>query len=318
MQIVQDEREITICVDAVRRLAPAAILEIGSLYGGTLGLWLGTGARHVVSVDLDHSQLRRDELARLTGPGQSLHLVQGPSDDPETIARLDALMRSIGVTQFDVAYIDGAHHYAGVKLDFATCLPRTSKAIIFNDPVLDEVGTFVAELTRTQPGWATALVVNPNRGMPSVPGRYAGTSNYVAETGAGNFIVMLDPRHADVIADVRAHVAAELAPTDPAFEPTRAYFHRRGLTGSPEYAAYWNGLYPAWGRLARFLFRDAWMLYERSRSEQQAGRLEASLRAARLARAARERWKYHVLKRCVLTATGGAVRKLVRKGETEG
>jgi len=200
-----------------------------------------------------------------------------------------------------------------VKLDFATCLPRTSKAIIFNDPVLNEVRTFVDELARAQSGWETVLVVNPNRGLPSVPGRYAGASDYVAETGAGNFIVLLDPGYADVVDDVRKRVAAELVPADPAFEPTRSYFHRRGLTGSPEYAAYWNGLRPTWGPMARFLFRDAWAFYERSRTEERAGHLEASLRAARQARAARAAWKYHLLKRCALAATGGKVRRLVRR-----
>lgn len=312
MQIVQDELEITICVEAMKRLAPTAIVEIGSLWGGTLGLWLKTGARHVVSIDMDHSQLHREALERITAPGQELHLVEGRSDRPETIERLDALMRTIGVARFDVAYIDGAHHYEGVKLDFATCLPRTSKAIILNDPVLNDVRVFVDELARSHHGWDTALVVNPNRSLPSVPGGYHRSSGYVAETGAGNFIVMLDPRHRDVMDDVRARIARELAPLDPAFEPTRLYFHQRGLAQSPEYAAYWNGLYPSWGASARLLFGDAWILYERSREEQRAGHLEASLRSARQAAHARARWKYHLLKRLVLAASGGVVRRLVR------
>jgi predicted O-methyltransferase YrrM len=312
MQIVQDEREITICVEAVKRLAPTAILEIGSFQGGTLGLWLQTGARHVVSIDVDHSQLHREELERIKVPGQALHLVEGRSGHPETIERLDALMKAIGVARFDVAYIDGAHHYEGVKLDFATCLPRTSKAIILNDPVLNDVRVFVDELSRAHHGWDTALVVNPNRSLPSVPGAYHGTSDYVAETGAGNFIVMLDPRHRDVMDDVRDRVARELAPLDPAFEPTRLYFHRRGLAHSPEYAAYWNGLYPRWGAATRLLFKDAWSLYERSREEQRVGHLEASLRSARQAARARAQWKYHLLKRIVLAVSGGALRRVVR------
>src|SRR5688500_2958027 len=110
MQVVQDEVEITICFEAVKRLAPTAILEIGSLQGGTLAFWLTTGARHVVSIDMDHSPRHRDELERIKAPGQALHLVEGRSDRPETIARLDALMKAIGVARFDVTYIDGAHH----------------------------------------------------------------------------------------------------------------------------------------------------------------------------------------------------------------
>jgi hypothetical protein len=313
MHVVQDELEITICFDAVRRLEPTAILEIGSLQGGTLAFWLRAGARHVVSIDMDHGQLKRDELEKIRAPGQTLHLVEGRSDRPETIARLDALMQAIGVARFDVAYIDGAHHYEGVKLDFGTCLPRTSKAIILNDPVLTDVRTFVDELARASHGWSTALVVNPNRRLPSIPGAYAGASDYVAETGAGNFIVLLDPRYRDVIEDVRTRAARELAPRDPDFEPTRTYFHRRGLSQSPEYAAYWRGLYPRWDAFSRFLFRDAWTLYERSKVEQEAGQLEASLRLARQAAGARARWKYHLLKRAALAATGGAIRKVVRR-----
>lgn len=312
MQVIQDELEITICFEAVKRLDPVAILEIGSAQGGTLAFWLKTGARHVVSIDVDHSQLHCEELERIRAPGQDLHLVEGGSDRPETIQRLDALMEAIGVTRFDVAYIDGAHHYAGVKLDFATCLPRTSKAIILNDPVLNEVRVFVDELSRASHGWTTAFVVNPNRSLPSVPGAYARPSDYVAETGAGNFIVMLDPRYGDVMDYVRDRTARELTPLDPAFEPTRTYFHRRGLTQSPEYAAYWNGLYPRWSAFSRFVLKDAWMLYERSKEEQQAGRLEASLRSARQATRARARWKYHLLKRLALAASGGALRRVVR------
>jgi hypothetical protein len=259
----------------------------------------------VVSIDVDHGQLHREELERIKAPGQELHLVEGRSDSPGTIRRLDALMTAIGVSRFDIAYIDGAHHYAGVKLDFATCLPRTSTAIILNDPVLNDVGIFVDELSRAHHEWPSVLVVNPNRRLPCVRTCH---HEYAAETGGGNFIVLLDPRYRHVLDDVRRRVAQELAPRDPAFAPTRVYFHRRGMAQSSEYAAYWSGLYPRWGAFARFVFNDAWRLYERSRQEQEAGDLEASLRSARLAARARAQWRRHLLKRLVIAAAGGALR----------
>jgi hypothetical protein len=312
MDVIQDELEITICFEAVKRLAPLAIVEIGSAKGGTLAFWLKTGARHVVSIDVDHSPLRLDELERMRAPGQELHLIEGASNRPATIQRLDALMKTIGVSRFDVAYVDGAHHYEGVKLDFATCLPRTAKAIIFNDPLLEDVGIFIEELSRANHDWATAVVVNPNRRLPSVPGAPAYTSPYMVETGGGNVIVLLDPRYGDVLDYVRNRVSRELTPIDPAFEPTRVYFHQRGMTQSPQYAAYWTGLYPSWGPVPRFVFKDAWSLYDRSKEEQRAGRLEAALRFARQADRARARWKYHLLKRLALAAAGGTLRRLVR------
>ena len=81
MKILQDEREIDICREVVRRLQPRAILEIGSASGGTLWEWLKLGIPHVVSVDVNHDQLNRTELeAVLKGPADGW-------DETEHLAR---------------------------------------------------------------------------------------------------------------------------------------------------------------------------------------------------------------------------------------
>ena len=298
MQMLQDEREIAMCADTVRQLTPFAILEIGSAAGGTLAQWLRTGATHVVSIDADHNQLDRNALEQVRQPDQQLHLITGRSDDPTTIVQLDVLMARLGVTQFDVSYIDGAHTYSMVKLDFATCCPRTSKAVILNDPVMVDVAVFVGELSRIYPAWATASIVNPNRRLPCA-GTHTCGSDYLAETGGGNYVLLLDERYRAVLENLRARIATELVPVEPDFQPTRSYFHRRGLARSTEYAAYWMGAYPTWGPARRWLFADAWACYERSRYAQALGDLEASRRLLQQARRARQRWHVGLLRRAV-------------------
>ena len=289
MQIVQDELEIDICSDAVKRLHPVSILEIGSQYGGTLGFWLKTGARHVISVDVDHSQLDRASLEAIRSEDQEVHLVTGNSRDPALIAQLDEKMKELSISQFDVAFIDGAHDYLSVKNDFATCLPRTSKLLIFNDPVLVEVGEFIAELTKASNGWKTVNVVNPNRRLPC-PGVHTCGSDYLAETGGGNFLLFLSHDTEDVFCYARSRVERELAPRDPAFRPHRSYFHQRGLSQSAEYAAYWASLYPKWAFRDSRLFAPSVAFYRLSYEEQMRGRLERSLKLIREADKARRYW----------------------------
>jgi precorrin-6B methylase 2 len=249
MQVLQDELEIHICFDAVKTLEPFSILEIGSANGGTLAFWLRTGAAHVVSIDADHSRLEWSELNAATKPGQQLHLVTGRSEDPSTIERLDRVMNANGIGRFDVAFIDGGHDYRSVKLDFMTCLARTAKVIILNDSTFAEVRMFLDELARVSSGWQMVSVVNPNRRLPCA-GPHTCGSDFLVETGGGNCVVVLDPRHSSVLDYTRSRVEKELKPMDDDFEPTRRYFHERGLKGSPAYAAYWAGRDPGWERVS--------------------------------------------------------------------
>ena len=290
MVIIQDEREIEICRDVVAQLKAQAILEIGSASGGTLSEWLKAGARHLVSIDMDHGQLDRAALERLAGPGQSLHLITGDSGDPRTILRLDELMRQLGIGAFDAAYIDGGHSYEMVKRDFATCLPRTSTLLMFNDPVLVEVGQFIDELRRSaHPQWRFVTVINPNRRLPCA-GEHTCGSAYIGETGCGNVLLFLTAQTRDIAVSVEDRVRRELAPQDPTFQPTRAYFHQRGLAQSPAYAAYWAGLYPGWGLKGHRVFRESAAWYRRSYEEQMNGRLELSLALVKKAERSRRLW----------------------------
>ena len=296
MKMLQDELEIGICSETVRRLQPKAVLEIGSEKGGTLSVWLKLGVPHVVSLDVNHSQLDRQGLEAVRAPHQTLTLITGDSRQPETIARLDATMKELGIEQFDMSYIDGAHDYLSVKADFATCLTRTSALVIVNDPVLLQVGQFLDELTRARhTTWKWLNVINPNRRLPSA-GTHTCGSDYLAETGGGNFLLFVSDRVDAAYQYARDRVARELVPSDPAFQPTRSYFHQRGIRESPEYAAYWSGLYPAWGLKGHWRFGEAVSWYRRSYEEQMRGEIEQSLRLARIAERARRRWIVSFLK----------------------
>jgi len=296
MQIIQDELEISITAEAVRRLKPYAIFEIGSANGGTIACWLRAGATHVVSLDHDHSKLEWSALEQVKGRDQHIHLVTGRSEDPDTIRDLDQTMKKINVEKFDVAYIDGGHSYMWVKCDFATCLPRVSKAIVLNDPVIVDVGLFVSEILRTQYGAQAVSIVNPNRRLPC-GGQHTCGSDYLAETGGGNCFVLLDSQFNDVLDFVRTQVEDKLSPKEKDFEPTRSYFHQRGLALSPEYEKYWSNLYPQYGRFYRWLYADAMQLYRESYAEQKRGRIEESLYLIKQAKRVERRWHYDLMKR---------------------
>ena len=296
MKILQDELEISITAEAVRRLKPYAIFEIGSANGGTVARWLRAGATHVVSLDADHSKLEWSELEQVKSDDQHIHLITGRSEDPDTIRRLDQTMEKINVERFDVAYIDGGHSYMWVKCDFVTCLPRVSKAIILNDPVMVDVGVFVSEILRTQYGAQAVSIVNPNRRLPCA-GQHTCDSDYLAETGGGNCFVLLDSQFNDVLDFIRTRVENELVPKEKHFEPTRSYFHQRGLAESPEYEQYWSNLYPQYGRFHRWLYADAMRLYRESYSEQMRGRIEESLHLIKQAKRMQRRWHYDLIKR---------------------
>jgi len=298
IDVIQDELEFSICLDAVRRLKPSAILEIGSASGGTLALWLETGVRHLVSVDVSRASLKWDDLQKKASADQEIHLVTGSSLVAETVQRLDAVMDAAGIKKFDVAFIDGAHTYQAVKIDLATCLPRTSRLIILNDPVLFEVGQVCNEITRADPPWRMINVINPNRRLPCASAHTCGSS-YLGETGVGNVLMFLGggQDEDESFNHVARRVEEELSPEDPSFEPTRTWFHQRGLSQSPEYAAYWKGLFPENLDEDSVLFRDEIRLFRIARDLQQVGKLEESLSCIRRAKRARKDWALLLLKR---------------------
>ena len=123
---------------------PRFVVEIGSLYGGTLWYWLQLSDAAVASVDLVPPEpIRTDVLAaRALWPSWSprLSIIEGDSHDPQTSA---AVTRQRNI---DLLFIDGDHTYGGVRADFDLWSPlvRPGGLIAFHDTVVNG--------TRDEPG----------------------------------------------------------------------------------------------------------------------------------------------------------------------
>jgi predicted O-methyltransferase YrrM len=138
--VYQDENELNQLRANVRRLKAERILEIGSLYGGTLFAWMqdAPGSR-IVSVDTGvqvfdgrHEEI---EAARQRWPewaeaaGCELIQIRTDSRDGATIQQV----RENG--PFDFIFVDGGHTYEVALSDFENYWPmlREGGVLAFHD-----------------------------------------------------------------------------------------------------------------------------------------------------------------------------------------
>jgi predicted O-methyltransferase YrrM len=124
----QDTDEINRLIEIYRGLAPKRVLEIGSLYGGTLYNWMRySHGSVVVSVDLvvayyDH---RFGDITRARGDWQNwartfnCQLIDLAGD-----SRSERIIDKVSeYAPFDFAFIDGDHTLDGIRADFAHYFP---------------------------------------------------------------------------------------------------------------------------------------------------------------------------------------------------
>jgi predicted O-methyltransferase YrrM len=99
-----------------RRAEPHRVLEIGTAAGGTLYHWLQNAqyGAHVVSVDLDMTQITQERADGWRPKGVTCHLIQGDSAAPWT----HQAVREHG--PYDWVFIDGCHEYVPSRQDFDT------------------------------------------------------------------------------------------------------------------------------------------------------------------------------------------------------
>lgn len=145
VEILQNPDEFPVLLQRFRELKPASVLEIGSLFGGTLWYWIhnvGPGST-VVSIDrmivdtdprwdrqdLGHRQLWHEwaEECRV-----ALISFDGESRDP--LIR-NPILRLVG--SFDFLFIDGSHKTEDARFDFEVygSLVRKGGMIAFHDIV---------------------------------------------------------------------------------------------------------------------------------------------------------------------------------------
>jgi predicted O-methyltransferase YrrM len=119
----------------------ARVLEVGSLFGGTLWYWSHLPAiEQLVAVDLpsdwqpvaDGVRQARGNWPEWLAPRVEFFDHQADSRDPATLAEV---RRVLDGELFDVAFIDGDHTYDGVRADWLTWSPivRPGGIVAFHD-----------------------------------------------------------------------------------------------------------------------------------------------------------------------------------------
>jgi predicted O-methyltransferase YrrM len=145
VECLQHQEELNWLLEKVKALKPVRILEIGSLFGGTLWHWMqlaGEGAK-IVSVDMMVAHDAPQYAKQLDGhlnlwqkwaaeKGIDLTIIEGSSTHPDTIDRVRSLLSKI-----DLLFIDGDHEYEYVKCDYTMYSPmvREGGLIVFHDIV---------------------------------------------------------------------------------------------------------------------------------------------------------------------------------------
>lgn len=111
---VQHMSEITELMDLARNNGANRVCEIGSRDGGT-SILLSRVLRPDTLIVMDLYAKNRWRLRRAAPPGQAVHVIDGDSTQPLTVARLRRRLRG---RHLDVLLIDGDHRWSGVRQDF--------------------------------------------------------------------------------------------------------------------------------------------------------------------------------------------------------
>ena len=147
----QSPAELRQAVHLYRQSKVKRVLEIGTLYGGTLNAWLNENPELVVAVD---PEFRRRDFD--VPNGTELILIDGRSQNLDTIDRIKEQ------APFDWVFIDGDHQYEAVRWDsiLALSVTRHGGHILFHDIVPPEgweatpPGRVFAELSAEHQAWS--------------------------------------------------------------------------------------------------------------------------------------------------------------------
>jgi len=139
--IYQDEGELNQLIELVKELKPKRILEIGSLYGGTMWYWMhavkgaeivsvdiGVAERNASIADIEHARIALwPEWERETG--SEIVQIRADSTLVETISAVKEY------APFDFIFIDGGHDFNTAMADWKNYWPmlRSGGLLTFHD-----------------------------------------------------------------------------------------------------------------------------------------------------------------------------------------
>lgn len=141
----------------LEREPPRAVLEIGTLHGGTLFLWTRVAAADALIIGLDYLRHFFGSVSPQTLVFRSFArqrqrvepLTGADSHEPRTVAAVESLLAG---RPLDFVFVDGDHTYEGVKRDFELYAPlvRHGGIVAFHDvsEVTDPRTVGVAEFWR--------------------------------------------------------------------------------------------------------------------------------------------------------------------------
>ena len=176
VKVAQQQSELDWLLELYKRLRPKRVLEIGSLYGGTLWHWMRDAEPGALTVSLDYmiyTEHKKVALIRESrklwhgwaeGFGVTLRTIYGDSTLPETVEQAEKY------APFDFIFVDGGHLYKIVDSDFRTYWPmlRPGGKMAFHDIAYEPgnkrsqpVGLWWHERIRPLPFKCLEMIVTP-------------------------------------------------------------------------------------------------------------------------------------------------------------
>jgi len=133
--VVQSPEELWWVYAKVYSIRPKVILEIGTANGGTAKFWEKTLDSDGLLVTADIRVHLRDEynFCDFSDAVSELHILENfDSQNPNSV---EIIRRILGTGAVDFLYIDAAHSYEGLKIDyeFWTPLVRSGGLVGFHD-----------------------------------------------------------------------------------------------------------------------------------------------------------------------------------------